>query len=436
MTHSHTTPHDIDPADAADAPAARAIAERIAAGGHQLAQRIVDRCREEIADYRLVDDEEVLADVLAFALDSLEALTAGLRDGQPASAAWLESARAAGRRRFHQRVSLESFLHAVRIWARGVWDAVLEEVRPDRRDELDAALTVASRLLSQIDQISTVAADAYLDEVSDRGLLRRDLMDALITGRGDAEIARRRAGALGLRLAENFVVIVLRASDVDPGDAHRPSLSTQVALDRVVHATRGQLHPTAGSLIVGMRHGDVVALYPVSGPGGVAKVRRECAALVDALGIDVGVAMGGWHAGLAAIASGYREALDAADIAEAKGIRDRAVALDEVLVDHIFRSSPCADRILAETLRPVIEYDRAHHVSLVTTLRTYLDAGLNLTRTAKALFVHPNTVEYRLRRIRELSSRDPRSPDDLLILSLAIKFDELRSSGAADHDAA
>ena len=431
MTHFHTTPHHNGRAHADDSPAARAIADRIAAGRHELARRIVDRCRDEIADYRLVDDEQVLADMLAFALDSLEALTSGLQDGQAASAARLEPARAAGRRRFHQRVSLESFLHAVRIWARVVWDAVLEEVRPDRRDELEAALTVALRLLSQIDQISTVAADAYQDEVSDRGLLRRDLMDALITGRGDTEIARRRAGALGLRLAENYVVIVLRASDVDPDDAHRQSLSTQVALDRIVHATRGRLHPAAGRLIVGMRHGDVVALYPVSGPDGVAAARCECAALVDALDIDVAVGIGGWHAGLAATAAGYREALDAADIAEAKGIRDRAVALDEVLVDHIFRSSPYADRILAETMRPVIEYDRAHQCSLVTTLRTYLDTGLNLTLTAKALVVHPNTVVYRLRRIRELSGRDPRSPDDLLILSLAIKFDELRSSSDA-----
>jgi hypothetical protein len=223
---------------------------------------------------------------------------------------------------------------------------------------------------------------------------------------------------------------------VDPEDARRQSLSTRVARDRIVHATRCRLHPAAGSLIIGIRHGDIVALYPVSGPDGVAAARCECTALVDALGIDVGVGMGGWHPGLAATASGYHEALDAADIADAKGIRDRPVALDEVLVDHIFRSSPNADRILAETMRPLIDYDHAHQSSFVTTLRTYLDAGLNLTRTARALFIHPNTVEYRLRRIRELSGRDPRCPDDLLVLSLAIKFDELRSFGDADREAA
>jgi sugar diacid utilization regulator len=430
-----TMPQDIVRADAAESAAAHAIAERMAAGRHELAQRIADRCREEIADYRLVD-EPVLADVVAFALDSLDALTAAMRDGQPASAAWLEPARAVGRRRFHQRVALESFLHAVRIWARVVWDAVLEEVRPVRQDELEAALIVASRLLAQIDEISTVAAEAYLDEVSDPWLLRRDLMDALVTGRGDGEVARRRAGTLGLRLADSYVVIVLRASDADPQDGRRPSLRTRVALDRIVHQTRCGLHPEAGGLIVGMRHGDVVALYPVSGPDGAAEARHQCAALVDALGIDVVVGMGGWHAGLAATASGYREALDAADIAQAKGIRDHPVALDEVLVDHIYRSSPCADRILAETIRPLIDYDRTHRSSFVTTLRAYLDAGLNLTRTARAVHVHPNTVEYRLRRIRELSGRDPRNPDDLLILSLATKFDELRSPDDADRNAA
>ena len=175
MTDSHTTSRHNGRAVAVDSAAARAIADRIAAGRHELAQRIVERFREEIADYRLVEDEEVLADVLAFALDSLDALTAGLRDGQGACAALLEPACATARRRFHQRISLESFLHAARIWARVVWDAVLEQVRPDQRDELEAALTVALRVLSQIDQISTAAAEAYVDEVGDRGLLRRDL---------------------------------------------------------------------------------------------------------------------------------------------------------------------------------------------------------------------------------------------------------------------
>jgi DNA-binding PucR family transcriptional regulator len=175
-----------------------------------------------------------------------------------------------------------------------------------------------------------------------------------------------------------------------------------------------------------MRHGDVVALYPVSGAAGLAKVRRECEALIEALPMDIGVGMSGWHAGLPAIASAYEEALDAADLAVVAGIRGRVVVLEEVLVDHMVRSSAHANRILAETLRPVIEYDRAHNASLLTTLRTYLETRLNLTRSAEILCVNPNTVSYRLRRIRELSGRDPRNGEDLLVLSLAVRLEELR----------
>jgi DNA-binding PucR family transcriptional regulator len=90
-------------------------------------------------------------------------------------------------------------------------------------------------------------------------------------------------------------------------------------------------------------------------------------------------------------------------------------------------SSAHAGRMLESILRPLLEYDRAHQAELVETLRAYLAAGTSLTRSAKTLTVHPNTVVYRLRRIRELSGRDPQSMEDLLILSLALKLMELRS---------
>jgi DNA-binding PucR family transcriptional regulator len=92
----------------------------------------------------------------------------------------------------------------------------------------------------------------------------------------------------------------------------------------------------------------------------------------------------------------------------------------------MLRSSPHARRILDATLRPLIEYDRAHHAALVSTLRVYFDEGTNLTRSARALMVHSNTVLYRLRRIRELSGRDPRDLRELVILYLGLKLSDLR----------
>jgi DNA-binding PucR family transcriptional regulator len=42
------------------------------------------------------------------------------------------------------------------------------------------------------------------------------------------------------------------------------------------------------------------------------------------------------------------------------------------------------------------------------------------------LTVHANTVVYRLRRIRELTGRDPQAVDELMVLYLALKLEELR----------
>jgi DNA-binding PucR family transcriptional regulator len=69
--------------------------------------------------------------------------------------------------------------------------------------------------------------------------------------------------------------------------------------------------------------------------------------------------------------------------------------------------------------------DRARHAELVPTLRAYVASGSNLAKSAEALCVHPNTVVYRLGRIKSLTGRDPHVPDDLLLLQLGVKLLEL-----------
>lgn len=103
------------------------------------------------------------------------------------------------------------------------------------------------------------------------------------------------------------------------------------------------------------------------------------------------------------------------------------MTLDEVLVDHMVRASPHAQRILRETLQPLLEYDRAHHSELLPTLRAYVDSNGNLTRSAAVLSVHANTVVYRLRRVAALTGRDPSVTRDLQIIFLALTLEELTS---------
>ena len=57
---------------------------------------------------------------------------------------------------------------------------------------------------------------------------------------------------------------------------------------------------------------------------------------------------------------------------------------------------------------------------LLTTLRAHLDGGLNRRHTARTLHLHPNTVDYRLRRIARLTGLDPTRPADLLRITAAV----------------
>jgi sugar diacid utilization regulator len=414
-----------------DDEALRAVAQRLSVHADELARRTLDRYREEIVGWQGIGEAD-LARAREFVVRNIELLISGLESGGPVPEEFLATAREVGARRVHQGVSLEAMLQQGRVWGETVWDSVLEAARLDRPEEREAALQIAGRLWRHVDLVSTAMAYAYLDELTDRGLLGRDLLDALLAGQGDGERVRRLARMLHRRLGENHVVVLIRGDGITAETGGPQSPAGRLALDQIVEAARTHLRPSGASLLVGIRQGDVVSIYPASAPRELDVVRRHCAALTGALTVDVSIGMSGWHQGRPAIATAYAEATEAVEIAAGIGIRDRAVALDDVLVDHMLRASPHARRILEETLRPLVEYDVARRAELVQTLRAYLSADTNLTRTARLLTVHPNTVVYRLRRIRELCGRDPHNMEDLQILFLALKLSELTSPPTED----
>ncbi len=73
-----------------------------------------------------------------------------------------------------------------------------------------------------------------------------------------------------------------------------------------------------------------------------------------------------------------------------------------------------------DLLKPLQQYDRLHHGDLVKTLAQYLRHSGHIGRTADALFVHRNSLRYRLARIRALLDVDLDDPDVRLALQVAI----------------
>ena len=96
-----------------------------------------------------------------------------------------------------------------------------------------------------------------------------------------------------------------------------------------------------------------------------------------------------------------------------RGGRARHLAL---IVARALAGDPTAAATLTATLtKPLSDAGAV----LTATLEAYLDAGGSVESCARTLFVHPNTVRYRLKRITEITGRDPTNPRDAYVLRVA-----------------
>lgn len=407
-------------------PAVGTIVRRIYDRLDDVGRAMAKRYRGEIVDYATMNEEILYGDVIVVSLDNLKSLLENLERGELVTPEDLDDFREGAARRVHQGVPLESVLHAYRLWGEIVWQTILDAARPEDPQERDAALRIAGRVIAHINTVSTAVAQAYLDEAqgvwTDREVVRRDVLEALLAGKAASEEVRRQASSLHLELEENYLVVLARRHDGSSNHVSRPSFPERGAMRKVVDVAKSHLQPVSASLLVGVRHDEVVALFPLEGPDLLDVVKEQANAFAAAAsneGFSVGI--GGWHPGPAGIATSYSEAKEALEIALKERISGRAVAFDEVLLDHILSSSPRTERLLADAMLPLYDYDTSHGTDLIPTLRAYIGSGFNLTRSAATLCVHANTVVYRLRRIKEISGRDPHDPDDLILLSLGLK---------------
>ena len=97
--------------------------------------------------------------------------------------------------------------------------------------------------------------------------------------------------------------------------------------------------------------------------------------------------------------------------------------------DEVASFALLIDSVPRERLRPFVVHmieplvAAGHHASptYLDTLRTFLEHDLSVGRTAKAQFLHPNTVRHRLALIKDLTGRDPFVTGDLLALAVAVR---------------
>ncbi len=291
-----------------------------------------------------------------------------------------------------QRLSLRQTVDLVRI----ATDVFERHLPPLAADDAEHRVLVES-ILRFGREIAFAAATVYAGAAETRGAwdARQEalVVDAVVRGEADDALVSR-ASALGWDPAAAVRVVV--------GSPAVDAPQEPVRLRR--EADRG-----GRAVLVGVQGSRLIVL--VSEPRDDAP---PLGGLVHGFGPGP-VVVGPVAPDLAAAHVSAREAL--AGLRAAPGWPDapRPVSADDLLPERALSGDPAAPRRLVATC--VAPLDGSE---LLQTLAVYLEGGGALEACARALFVHPNTVRYRLRRVSDLTGRNPADPRNAHVLRTAL----------------
>jgi hypothetical protein len=296
-------------------------------------------------------------------------------------------------------VNLQQTVEMVRITIETIESQTARLAAPGEEPALREALLRYSR------EIAFAAAQAYAEVAESRGAwdarLEAQVVDALLRG-DDDETLPSRAAALGWASMSPVAVAIGSPPDAD----------AQPVLDAVQRAARH-----AGIGVLAGVHGDrlIVVL------GGAPDPEEALRPLLPEFGAGP-VVVGPPAPDLGAAGGSARAALAALRAVPAWPTAPRPVPAAQLLPERALCGDEEARRELIDSV--FLPLRTAGH-ALLDTVSAYVEAGGSLEGTARTLFVHPNTVRYRLRRVAEVTGRSPTQARGLFTLQIALALGRL-----------
>src|SRR4051812_1643832 len=269
------------------------------------------------------------------------------------------------------------------MWTEGV------EPLPHELMTMEHAATVAAMAIAQERSVLS-------SEQRHRTLLLMQLVSRRPIDR--AELARW-ATAMGWDMDRARAVVLVELCD---GAGERVRVAGQAVEDRVVRAAQDAVRPRP--IVWALRSGLAMLVEPRPSLGRVARD------LHDALGRTgaaegVMVAAGGVAADVDELGRSYEEAGSTLALGRELSGRDFVLQHEELGVYRLLSRLPLDElrRHRAEAIGPLLEYDRDHNGALVHTLEVFLRCERNRVKAAEELFIHYNTLRYRLGQIDQLT---------------------------------
>ncbi|MGW9020829.1 PucR family transcriptional regulator [Leucobacter chromiiresistens] len=329
----------------------------------------------------------------------------------PTSTPWIASdVFSAAPRELLRSISLQETLQLIRV----VVSVVEDRVAP-KSEALREAVLHYSR------DVAFAAADVYARAAEARGLwdarLEALVVDSILTGESDDELPSRIA-ALGWHGDGEAAVLVGTAERFVDVDQLRRS-ARHAGADVLIGLQGTRLVLVLGRL-------DAPQPEPAAGSGaagsGAAGASEPLSFLEIAQRLAEGFSDGPLVLGptvdnLVDASRSARAALAGVAVARSWRHAPRPVPADDLLPERALAGDGLARRTLIEQ---IYEPLAAHSGELLETLWCYLDNGRSLEATARELFVHPNTVRYRLKKVSDVIGWNATGAREALILQSAL----------------
>ncbi len=299
-------------------------------------------------------------------------------------------------------VSLRHTLDLVRTVVDVVESRVEELAGPGDEQLLRESVLRFSR------EIAFAAAEVYAGAAEARGAwdarLEALVVDAVLRGEADDSM-QSRASALGWGDISH-VTFVVGSTPVANGGA-------AASVDTLRRAVR---HQGVEALAIVQRSRLIAIL------GGTTEPHTVVDAVADCFG-EGPIVVGPTVPHLFAAGRSARAALSGLSAVPAWPAAPRVVGSQEVLPERALAGDVPARRLLIDQVhRPLA---RAGQGGLLATAETYLELGRSLEATSRVMFIHPNTVRYRLGRITELTGYDLTKPRDAWTAGIALALGRL-----------
>ena len=317
-------------------------------------------------------------------------------------------------RELARAVSLQHAVEMVRVIIDAVEAQVDELAAPGEEAELREAVLTYAR------EIAFSTAQVYARTAEARGAwdarLEALVVDSLVHGEtGDS----MHSWASALNWSSSPVVVVV--GTISDEDGSGGQLAGHGAAEPLMEELRAQARRARLDLLAGVQGNRLILVL-----GGADDPIAAAERFAGRFGPGPVIA-GPLVRDLKAASVSARAALAALRAAPAWPDAPRPTGADELLPERALDGDPDARAaLISDVYEPLLSGGNA----LLDTLTTYLEQGSSLEATARLLFVHPNTVRYRLRRVAELTEYTPSVGRDGFTLWVAIALGRLAGKGS------